>query len=175
MVFLHTLYKINIKSKLYNKISCKIGKLDLVNSYRKTASVSANWQAYGASTHFGRSGNDFTISRDTSRNRNVSWGYTQNFRKKLNFSSSPKFCTSLRISGSNKGYAQIKIRFFSGKQYFECTQTVPTDRTVHLSTSLAKWKYRKKVTKIQILAQPVKGGTWSSDAQFALTTPVRSR
>ena len=163
------------KSKLYNKISCKIGKLDLVNSYRKTASVSANWQAYGASTHFGRSGNDFTISRDTSRNRNVSWGYTQNFRKKLNFSSSPKFCTSLRISGSNKGYAQIKIRFFSGKQYFECTQTVPTDRTVHLSTSLAKWKYRKKVTKIQILAQPVKGGTWSSDAQFALTTPVRSR
>ncbi|MDD6106243.1 MAG: hypothetical protein PUC51_08645, partial [Ruminococcus sp.] len=146
-----------------------------VNGYRKTASVSTSWQPYGASAHFDRHGNNFTIYRDNSRNKNASWGYTQSFRKKLSFSSSPKFCVSLRVSGANKGYAQSKIRFFSGKQYFECTMAIPTDRTVHLSTSLAKWKYRKKVTKIQILAQPVKGETWNSDAQFDLTAPVRSR
>lgn len=163
------------KSKLYNKISCKIGKLELVDSYRKTASVSANWQAYGASTRLGRHGNNFTIYRDISRNKNVSWGYTQSFKKKLNVSSSPKFCTTLRVSGANKSSVQIMMRFFSGKQYFECTQNIPSGRTVHLSTSLAGWKYRSKITKIQILAQPVKGVSWKVDAKFELTAPVRSR
>ena len=162
-------------SKLYNKVSCTIGKLTQVNGYKKTGSVSTSWQPYGASAHFDRHGNNFTIYRDHSRNKNASWGYTQSFRKKLSFSSSPKFCVSLRVSGANKGYAQIKIRFFSGKQYFECTKAIPTDRTVHLSTSLAKWKYRKKVTKIQILAQPVKGASWKSGAKFKLTAPVLSR
>lgn len=162
-------------SKLYNKVSCTIGKLTQVNGYRKTASVSTSWQPYGASAHFDKHANNFTIYHDNSRNKNASWGYTQSFRKKLSFSSSPKFCVSLRVSGANKGYAQIKIRFFSRKQYFECTKAIPTDRTVHLSTSLAKWKYRKKVTKIQILAQPVKGASWKSGAKFKLTAPVLSR
>ena len=49
------------KSKLYNKVSCKIGKLKQVNGYRKTASVSTSWQPYGASAHFDRHGNNFTI------------------------------------------------------------------------------------------------------------------
>lgn len=79
------------------------------------------------------------------------------------------------MTGANKSSVQIKLRFFSGKQYFECTKAIPTDRTVHLSTSLAKWKYRKKVTKIQILAQPVKGASWKSGAKFKLTAPVLSR
>ena len=162
-------------SKLYNKVSCTIGKLTQVNGYKKTGSVSNTWISYGASGQFSKKGNNYTVYRDTSRNQNISWGYTQSFKKKLNVSSSPKFCVSLRVSGANKGYAQIKIRFFSGKQYFECTKAIPTDRTVHLSTSLAKWKYRKKVTKIQILAQPVKGASWKSGAKFKLTAPVLSR
>ena len=87
-------------SKLYNKVSCTIGKLEQVNGYRKTASVSTSWQPYGASTHFDRHGNNFTIYHDNSRNKNASWGYTQSFRKKLSFSSSPKFCVSLLPNGN---------------------------------------------------------------------------
>ena len=79
------------------------------------------------------------------------------------------------MTGANKSSVQIKLRFFSGKQYFECTQNVPASRIVHLSTSLAKWKYRKKITKIQILAQPVNGASWKSGARFELTAPVLSR
>lgn len=162
-------------SKLYNKVSCTIGKLTQVNGYKKTGSVSNTWISYGASGQFSKKGNNYTVYRDTSRNQNISWGYTQSFKKKLNVSSSPRFCTTLRVTGANKSSVQIKLRFFSGKQYFECTKAIPTDRTVHLSTSLAKWKYRKKVTKIQILAQPVKGASWKSGAKFKLTAPVLSR
>ena len=162
-------------SKLYNKVSCTIGKLTQVNGYKKTGSVSNTWISYGASGQFSKKGNNYTVYRDTSRNQNISWGYTQSFKKKLNVSSSPRFCTTLRVTGANKSSVQIKLRFFSGKQYFECTKAIPTDKTVHLSTSLAKWKYRKKVTKIQILAQPVKGASWKSGAKFKLTAPVLSR
>ena len=162
-------------SKLYNKVSCTIGKLTQVNGYKKTGSVSNTWISYGASGQFSKKGNNYTVYRDTSRNQNISWGYTQSFKKKLNVSSSPRFCTTLRVTGANKSSVQIKLRFFSGKQYFECTQNVPASRIVHLSTSLAKWKYRKKITKIQILAQPVNGASWKSGARFELTAPVLSR
>ena len=162
-------------SKLYTKVSCTIGKLTQVNGYKKTGSVSNNWTSYGASSRFNKKDNTFTIYRDTSRNQNISWGYTQSFKKKLNVSSSPRFCTTLRVTGASKNSVQIKIRFFSRKQYFECTQNIPAGRTVHLSTSLAKWKYRKKITKIQILAQPVKNASWKSGATFELTAPVLSR
>ena len=162
-------------SKLYNKVSCTIGKLIQVDSYTRTGSVAKNWSAYGASRRFSKKNDSFTIYRDTSRNKNISWGFAQNFSKKLNVSSSPRFCTSLRISGAGTNSAQIKLRFFSGKRYFECTQTVPTGKTVHLATSLASWKYRKSITKIQILAQPVKGASWKFGARFELTAPVLSR
>lgn len=162
-------------SKLYNKVSCTIGKLTQVNGYKKTGSVSNTWISYGASGQFSKKGNNYTVYRDTSCNQNISWGYTQSFKKKLNVSSSPRFCTTLRVTGANKSSVQIKLRFFSGKQYFECTQNVPASRIVHLSTSLAKWKYRKKITKIQILAQPVNGASWKSGARFELTAPVLSR
>ena len=49
-------------SKLYNKVSCTIGKLTQVNGYKKTGSVSTSWQPYGASAHFDRHGNNISRS-----------------------------------------------------------------------------------------------------------------
>lgn len=162
-------------NRLYNKVSCTIGRLTPVSGYKKTGSVSKSWTAYGASRSFNKKGDNFTIYRDTSRNQNISWGYTQSFKKNLNVSSSPRFCTTLRVTGATKTSVQIKIRFFCGKQYFECARNIPTRRTVHLSTTLANWKYRKNITKIQILAQPVSGASWKSGARFELTAPVLCR
>ncbi len=159
-------------SKLYNKVSCTIGKLTQVNGYQKNRLCFKQLDSpMVLPDNSVKREIIILIYRDTSRNQNISWGYTQSFKKKLNVSSSPRFCTTLRVTGANKSSVQIKIRFFSGKQYFECTKAIPTDRTVHLSTSLAKWKYRKKVTKIQILAQPVKGASWKSGAKFELNCP----
>lgn len=162
-------------NRLYNKVSCTIGRLTPVSGYKKTGSVSKSWTAYGASRSFNKKGDNFTIYRDTSRNQNISWGYTQSFKKNLNVSSSPRFCTTLRVTGATKTSVQIKIRFFCGKQYFECARNIPTRRTVHLSTTLANWKYCKNITKIQILAQPVSGASWKSGARFELTAPVLCR
>lgn len=65
-------------SKLYNKVSCTIGKLTQVNGYKKTGSVSNTWISYGASGQFSKKGNNYTVYRDTSRNQNISMGiYTK--------------------------------------------------------------------------------------------------
>ena len=73
-------------SRLYNKVSCTIGRLTPVSGYKKTGSVSKNWTSYGASRSFSKKGDNFTIYRDTSHNPNISWGYTQSFKKNLNVS-----------------------------------------------------------------------------------------
>lgn len=80
-----------------------------------------------------------------------------------------------RASGAQNGYVQIKLRFYSGKHIFECARIVPADQTVRLKTSLAKWKYRSKVTKIQVMAAPVNGSQWNANAQLVMNAPVRSR
>ena len=89
------------------------------------------------------------------RNKNSLWGFSQKMKRSLSFKSYPNFCTTLRASGAQNGYVQIKLRFYSGKHIFECARIVPADQTVRLKTSLEKWKYRSKVTKIQVMAAPV--------------------
>lgn len=82
-------------------------------------------------------------------------GILTKMKRSLSFKSYPNFCTTLRASGAQNGYVQIKLRFYSRKHIFECARIVPADQTVRLKTSLAKWKYRSKVTKIQVMAAPV--------------------
>ena len=96
-------------------------------------------------------------------------------KRSLSFKSYPNFCTTLRASGAQNGYVQIKLRFYNGKHIFECARIVPADQTVRLKTSLAKWKYRSKVTKIQVMAAPVNGSQWNANAQLVMNAPVRSR
>lgn len=143
-------------SKLYNKSNCTIGALEQVNAYRRGASIYQSWSPYGAVTTSHKTGNTFTALHDIRRNKNSLWGFSQKMKRSLSFKSYPNFCTTLRASGAQNGYVQIKLRFYSGKHIFECARIVPADQTVRLKTSLAKWKYRSKVTKIQVMASPCK-------------------
>ena len=162
-------------SKLYNKVNCMIGTLDQVNGYRRGASLYQSWAAYGAVTKTWKSGSTFTALHNNKRNKNSLWGFSQKLKKSVSFKSYPGFCTSLRVNGAQNGYAQVKMRFYNGKNFFECSRVVPCGQTVHLKTSLAKWKYRTKVTKIQVMIAPVNGGKWNANAQLVMTSPVRSR
>lgn len=162
-------------SKLYSKANCTIGTLDQVNEYRRGASVYQSWSPYGAVTTSHKTGRTFTAIHDIRRNKNSLWGFSQKLKRSISFKSYPGFCTTLRVSGAQSGYVQIKMRFYSGKNFFECSRVIPSGQTVRLRTSLAKWKYRSKVTKIQIMAAPVNGSQWNSDAQFIMNAPVRSR
>lgn len=162
-------------SKLYNKSNCTIGALEQVNAYRRGASIYQRWSPYGAVTTSHKTGNTFTALHDIRRNKNSLWGFSQKMKRSLSFKSYPNFCTTLRASGAQNGYVQIKLRFYSGKHIFECARIVPADQTVRLKTSLAKWKYRSKVTKIQVMAAPVNGSQWNANAQLVMNAPVRSR
>ena len=162
-------------SKLYNKSNCTIGALEQVNAYRRGASIYQSWSPYGAVTTSHKTGNTFTALHDIRRNKNSLWGFSQKMKRSLSFKSYPNFCTTLRASGAQNGYVQIKLRFYSGKHIFECARIVPADQTVRLKTSLAKWKYRSKVTKIQVMAAPVNGSQWNANAQLVMNAPVRSR
>lgn len=162
-------------SKLYNKSNCTIGALEQVNAYRRGASIYQSWSPYGAVTTSHKTGNTFTALHDIRRNKNSLWGFSQKMKRSLSFKSYPNFCTTLRASGAQNGYVQIKLRFYSRKHIFECARIVPADQTVRLKTSLAKWKYRSKVTKIQVMAAPVNGSQWNANAQLVMNAPVRSR
>lgn len=162
-------------SKLYNKVNCTIGSLDQVNGYRRAASVYQNWRSYGAVSNAHKTRNAFIAIRDNKRNKNSLWGFSQKLKRKTSFRSYPGFCTTVNVSGAQNGYAQIKMRFYSGRNFFECARIIPCNQNIHLRTSLAKWKYRSKVTKIQIMAAPVHGGKWNSNAHLVMSTPVRSR
>ena len=118
---------------------------------------------------------EIPLLHDIRRNKNSLWGFSQKMKRSLSFKSYPNFCTTLRASGAQNGYVQIKLRFYSGKHIFECARIVPADQTVRLKTSLAKWKYRSKVTKIQVMAAPVNGSQWNANAQLVMNAPVRSR
>ena len=45
-------------NRLYNKVSCTIGRLTPVSGYKKTGSVSKSWTAYGASRSFNKKGDN---------------------------------------------------------------------------------------------------------------------
>lgn len=162
-------------SRLYNKVDCMIGKLDQVSKYPRGAAFYQNWRAYGAVSGFRKSGTTFTVTHNSSRNKNNLWGFSQSLKNSAAFKPYPKFCTTLRVTGAQNGYVQIKLRFYSGKNFFECSRIIYANRNVRLQTSLAKWKYHSNITKIEVMAAPVKGGSWNANAQFIMSAPVRNR
>lgn len=162
-------------SKLYSKINYAVGSLDQVDGYQKDAYLYQSWAPYGAVTKSWKSNGTFIVVHNAARNKNSLWGFSQKLKNATNFKYYPGFCTTLRVNGAQNGLVQVKMRFYSGRQIYECSRVIPSDQTVALKTSLASWKYRTKVTKIQIYVAPVNGGKWNADAQFAMTTPVRTR
>lgn len=161
--------------KLYNKVSYTLGTLKTVKSYKKTASIPKSWQKYGAVTSSQKGKSSIIAVHDARRNPNCLWGFTQSFKKGLSFKSSSSLCTTLKVDGAQRATVQVKIRFYSGRKIFECSSQIPTGKNVNLKVSLKNWKYKNKVTKIQILISPAQMGGWKSGASVHMSLPVRAK
>lgn len=159
---------------LYSKTQIASAELYQVPSYQSSARIPTAWRQYGAAAGMAGADNTLRVTRDPARNPNSFWGFVQKFDKKVNFKKHPFFYTTLRVNGSSVPAVQVKIRFYSGKNILETSRIINANTPVSVGVSLANWKYRKAVTKIQITAAPVSGG-WNSGASFEMTLPVRGR
>ena len=157
----------------YAKYQVKFGPIRRVKGYKKTASIAGRWRPYGAVAGFTKQKGVSTAVRDPSRNRSCQWGIAQVFSG-LSFKKHDRFFTTVKVTGSQAPKVTIRIRFYSGKHILECSRTIPRDREVKLRVSLKKWDRKKKVTRICILLEPVKGG-WNSGAAFTMNNTVRGR
>lgn len=160
---------------LYSKTDVASAALLQVGAYQGTASIDSGWKPYGAASGMTtpEAGTVRTV-RDSSRNRSSLWGFSQKFGSAVNFKKHPVFYTTLRVNGAQASQVLVKLRFYSGKNILECSRTIPTGASVNLGVSLANWKYRKSVSKIQVLVEPVSGG-WNSGASMTMTLPVRGQ
>ena len=161
-------------SRFYTKTTVDRSALKQVKSYKKRGTIPTGWKQYGAVTGGGKSSGVLYVSHDGSRNRSCVWGFSQKFKKGLNFQSNPVFYTSLQVKGAQAGKVRVKLRFFSGNHIMESYGKIAAGRKVSLGVSLKNWKYRSKVTKIQVLIAPVKGG-WEEGASLAMNLPVQGR
>lgn len=144
-------------SALYNKVNRSSASMKLKTVYPKKAGLSSKWKKYGAAISLLKTDTGRRVTHDPERNRNSLWGFSQTFPKKTSFAKATRFCATLRAGGSTDEKVTVKIIFYSGKNFLESTKVLSAGRTVPVSVSLAKWKYRKSVTKIQILLAPCKG------------------
>lgn len=164
----------HFNKKLYSKTQIASAPLRQVAGYQRSAAVPSGWKQYGASSGMSSAGGTLRVTHDAGRNRNSLWGFVQKFDKKLNFKKHPMFYTTLRVNGSTASQVCVKLRFYSDRNILESSCIIPANTPVHLGVSLANWKYRRSVTKIQVTIAPVSGG-WNSNASLEMTLPVRGK
>ena len=155
-------------AKLYSKTKVMIGKLTREKSYGTGTALKAGWTGYGAVSGISRDAASVTVSHLTGVNPNRLWGVSQYFKKRLNREKKPVLYATVCINGAYGSSAVVKLRIFSGKKVFECEQTIPCGQNVCLRASMAKWKYVKAISRIQITAMP-KGGGWNSGAVLTVS------
>ena len=121
---------------------------------------------YGACSRFSNSGGTYTLKHDSSRNANVPVGFIRtgkincNTRKKLGF--------SIMANGFNTGKAYVTLRLWSGaNRYYEGVRTIGCGQWHHLYVNLKKWKYRKNITRMDIVVSS-EGGGWAGDASISI-------
>ncbi len=163
------------KASLYSKISASTAKLNTVTGYTKSADIPDGWSGYGAVLKLSKAEQKLTAAHDSQRNANVVWGFSQEFKTAVDFTSDPLFFTTVTISGAKKKNVTMKLKFYSGNNILESEGTIKADQPVLLGVNLSKWKYKDNVTRIQVLTAPTNGGGWKKDAQFEMFFPVRGK
>ena len=105
--------------------------------------------------------------KDSSGNKNVYWGIQKTFGK-LNVSGAPRLCLTVRDGKLTKGKTELLVRVFSGnRNVFEASGDISSRKTQRFVIDLSRWKYRSRITKIQILLKR-KSGNWKSGAGVVL-------
>ena len=161
----------NYSPVLYEKVNLIEGNLQIVGGYRQAGKIADKWEAYGAAVKFSRKKNEYTTAHDGSRNRNCQWGFIQTFKKRLNMSAHPVFCTRLTLTGSQARNVLVKMRFYSGRNEYELTQVIPRGKRVALRADLSGWAFSGRISRIMITLEPIQGG-WKNHAKLTMTRPV---
>ena len=152
--------------KVTKVVKVKGGKLKLSKPLKWSKHYTNRFSPYGSYAGFYHSGDTYTVKHDGSRNANVPMGFIRggkincNTRKKLGF--------SINASGIKKGKAYVTLRLWSGtKKYYEARRVITCGTWVNLYANLKKWKYRKKITRVDIVVSS-EGEGWSDGASVSV-------
>ncbi|MDO4633293.1 MAG: DUF5722 domain-containing protein [Eubacteriales bacterium] len=114
-------------------------------------------------------GKTIVVSVAEAANRNLYQGAGFLLTKPLNMKNRSAFLCSLNIRGMKEKNASVRIRFFSGKNVYEASTKVKGGGTRKLKVRLNGWKYRKKITKIQIWVRPFTKKGWQSGSAITIS------
>lgn len=125
--------------------------------------LNAGWKKANSKQVKNASG-QITVSMKTGKSYQ---GMSKSLEKKTSFEKKSRLQFKVNVSGVAKTkYAQIKVRFYSGKHLLEKKVRVRIGKNQTVTVSAAGWKYSDSVTKLQILAKPSGGGTWKNSGKM---------
>ena len=143
------------------------GALAKSGKYKPKKKLDKGWKRCGAVRTVRRKGGSYNVLKDSSGNKNVYWGIQKTFGK-LNVSGAPRLCLTVRDGKLTKGKTELLVRVFSGnRNVFEASGDISSRKTQRFVIDLSRWKYRSRITKIQILLKR-KSGNWKSGAGVVL-------
>ena len=155
-------------SAFYTKYEVMLGNLVRVAQYKTTAKIAAKWKRYGAGSSLKKKKSVYTIRHDRSRNKNCLWGMTQTFPKRISLKENPVFYATVCVKGSSNKKARVRMRFFSGRNVFECERVVKAGSKARMGVSLADWQYNGSINKIQILVERA-GNSWKKKSTLTVS------
>lgn len=126
------------------------------------------WKRYGAVVQARWKDGTYTLVRDSSRNTNIAWGLNRDFGH-LNVSKYPRLTFRIFTTGTTNGRSRVLVRIFSGRRRcIEYRRVYNTGVWRDISVDLSDWKYRKSVTRVQILLQNAEDGAWLDGAAMTV-------
>lgn len=167
----YTAYAASMAKKLLGKkvtkvVKVKGGKLKLSKPLKWSKHYTNRFSPYGSYAGFYHSGDTYTVKHDGSRNANVPMGFIRG--GKINCKSRKKLGFSINASGIKNGKAYVTLRLWSGaKKYYEARRVITCGTWVNLYANLKKWKYRKKITRVDIVVSS-EGEGWSDGASVSV-------
>lgn len=156
-----------LTGKAVKKIfTVKTVKLRNTDSLAWTKSCSGGVIGYGALDTFSKQGGTYLLTHDPDRNANVPWGIRRS--GKVNCKTRQNLGFGIRVDGSSNGSCTVTLRLWSGaKRYLEAKKAIPCGSDCSLYVNLKKWKYRGKITRIDLLITP-NGNTWADNAKASI-------
>lgn len=142
------------------------GNLKPVGNAVWTQNYTAGCLAYGALSGFAFQDGVYLLAHENGRNENVPWGIRRNGR--INASKLKRFGFGIQVNGSTNRVCRVTVRLWSGsKRYLEAKRKITCGAQYMLCVNLKKWKFRKKITRVEILITPA-GGSWTGNANAGI-------
>ena len=151
--------------KIYDS---KGGKLEKTDSLTWEALFTEGAAGYGALSGIVWQDGTYRLAHDGSRNANVPWGILR--RGKINCKSRNKLGFGIQVNGSTNGTCTVTVRLWAGsKRFFETRKKISCGAPHSLCLDLKDWKWRGKITRLDILVTPVGTGRWAEGANASIS------